>query len=174
VDGSLTPELIRMSEAYHSFSTLFDARPEWEGIVRESIPRYGVTQSGMDTILATVGPKNLELKRQVQEKSRVRESVEEAFDKAEAKMDRAALRNILRRKDLQALSLASGRSVHELHLLLDLWAQNPVEKVCLESLGLLRESLSEADWEAFRRYLLAEVATGVLVVEYRDQDDLLE
>jgi len=174
VDGGLTPELIRMSEAYASFSSLFEARPEWEGIVRESMPRYGVTQSGMDAILATVGPKNQELKNFVQAKSRIRESVDKVFDKAEEKMSRAALRDVLCRKDLQALSLASGRPVHELHLLLDLWAQNPVELVCLDALSLLEAILSEGDWEAFRRYLLAEVATGMLVVEYRDDDDLLE
>ena len=172
ISGDFTPELFRLPETFDSFTGSFASREDWPEEVRKTLPEYGVSPEGRVAILAVVEPYNTKRDELVPEVGELATRFVEVMTLIERRSSRKTLKKLLRKKDFKEMARVAGMSAPEIRSLADAWSRDVVEEICFETLDTLKQELSQADWNAFRSYLLNEIAAGMLIVGF--DDDLVE
>ena len=172
VNGQFTPELVRLAEAFDSFMRDFKDQENWFEQTQSRLRKYELSPSGQASILALVEAYNTKRDEMVPEVGELAKRFVEIMATTERASSRKELKGILKRKSLREMSRISGIPLEEVQQCALAWERDVVEELCYEALGLLSTDLSQADWDAFRRYLLNEVAPGMVIIG-RD-DDLVE
>ena len=168
INGDFTPELFRMSDAFDSFTRRFEYLDGWLDTASETLPRHGVSAAGQSTILSIVEPKNKKQDQLIQDLRESSNKFVELMDKIEHQFSLGHLKGVLRTKDFRQMGQISGLPPGEVERLAQEWQRDPVEEVCGEFLAILKERLSLSDWNAFREYLLKEIAPEMLIVGFDD------
>lgn len=168
----LTPELEPMWQAFEWF---FALRTPGEHASEENVRaapgdlrRFGVSPSGVDAILKTAAATQAEFDSLMADFGpKMREMtilLREVYDdprRAAAVPPEGEVYDAVQRKDYQAVASALGRPEDEIRALVDSHADWDVPYALIaEALPRLKEEVTEADWQGFRRYLLEVVAGG--------------
>ena len=163
VNAQRTPELVPAWYAFHVFSR-FRVTREGDEAVSMQLGRHGVSQQGRQSILGTAARHRAALEEAI---SRIgpqqvhfvllqRRAIEQLGSDAQA---RVTVNEATARRDSAFLARLGGESEERTRELLAAGTTDSIVDQAAETLPLLRKGLSGADWDAFRRYLLAEVAS---------------
>ena len=154
VVGALTPQLFRAPEVFEMFTLTALNRPAWPSDVRRQLAAYEMSSEGIDTVV-TMTSRNWSEHATLMDELRPQkeEFIEVVREAGERLGPRAA-----GVRDVDLLAQASGPPADEVARLLAAFRRDP-EEVSIRNLVLLRGALSAADWQAFRAFLLNEVAT---------------
>lgn len=167
IDGALHPELVPMHLAFGAFSGRFEYRPDWSEQGPALLSQYGITpdavqqlvnaaseyEAASDDIAAEITPSVMELM------ALLRPWVDEIGNET--------LVTMLVEEDFSGLARLTGRDVASIARLKRAWERDPSVEAALPILAELRKELSTDDWNAFRHFLLVEVAPLISGVDYR-------
>jgi hypothetical protein len=87
--------------------------------------------------------------------------------RAKERLGGQALDRALEARDVATISIAAGTPVPETRRLMEAWEIDPAAEVSATTLPRLKDALTPEDWEAFRRYLLIEVAPVSSATDFR-------
>lgn len=161
VDGSLTPELIPMFDAFRIFAGGCDGDgpPNWEASSRRSLSEFAVSNDGADNVITTacnylsqvdgivadIGQDSLEF-------------AEKVLEPATARVGKSRAAEAIKNRDVAELSQRSGVARSRVADLYESWQRDPLAEAGIEALTHLRATMSEDDWESLRSLLLKKVA----------------
>ena len=168
----LTPELEPMWLAYASFYAFYTpgehAREENVQAAPRDLRRFGVSPSGVDAILKAAAATQAEFDSLMAHFGpKLREMtilLREVYDdprRAAAAAPEGEVYEAVQRKDYGTVASALGRPEGDIRALVDSHADWDVPYALVaEALPVLREELTEGDWQGLRRYLLEVVVAG--------------
>lgn len=168
----LTPELEPMWQAFESFFLFYTpgehAREENVQAAPRDLRRFGVSPSGVDTILNAAAATHAEFDSLMADFGpKMREMtilLREVYDdprRAAAVPPEGEVYAAVQRKDYGTVASVLGRPEIEIRALVDSHADWDVPYALIAgALPGLKEELTEGDWQGFRRYLLEVLAAG--------------
>ena len=164
VDGGLTPYLFRFSEAFDAFATNYTHVAGYPDRAHPALVGAGISEAGITAILAAARESAALQARLLPE---LQPAVHEflALVREAEKAHPQEVEAALERKDVGVLSALLGRSRATLQPLFNAWERDPVEEVSLDTIEILRSTLSEHDWQGLRSYLLSNVAPLMAAVD---------
>lgn len=171
-NSELTPELEPMWIAFRAFYNGHLDRElggdEYVDAVPHRLQEFGISPSGVDFILATAKSTEAEVKRRLPEFTPRLGDAALLIDEIYSDPIRAAsappieqFRDAMEARDYATVAAVTGRPESEIRDLVDSYANwNVPYELVAEVLPVLKNDLSESDWEGFRRYLLEVVVSG--------------
>jgi len=170
LNRELTPELEPMWLAFDTFFRFYapdeQAEGEHEQSAQRDLRRFGVSSSGVDTILRIAAATEAEFDSLMDDLGpKMREMTVLLGELYYEDPQRAAFapphRQVLEAvelRDYQTVASAVGRSVSEIRDLVDSHADwDAPYALVAEALPRLKKELTDEDWQGFRRYLLETV-----------------
>lgn len=168
-NAQLTPELEPMWNAFRAFYNAHLNRAfrgdEYVDAIPRQLEKFGISPRGANVILAAARSTKSEVESRWTELTPRLDEMTLLIDKIYSDPERAALappidqfRAAAEARDYATVASATGRTESEIRELVDSYANwdAPYELVA-EALPVLKEDLSERDWQGFRRYLLESV-----------------
>lgn len=169
VKGDLTPELFPLIDTFDAFALRFRGRPSWPKHAPEELEEWGISRPGVQTILALA---HSHLRRRDQIIDEVKDK-QQAFVKilqrADDRLGRKASVAARRARDVEVFARVSGLGRARVAELMEAWLRDPAEEAAIEHIQLVRQELSEKDWELFRSYLYRDVAVLMSIVDYDEE-----
>ena len=168
VDGSRTPSLVSMVEAFNALTEYLHGKKAQseEVMYREILQRYGLSRAEIDLVIDAARLKNAEQERMTELTQEDTAEFVRILKETKENLGREKYRKALSGKKLGVLAKASGRSLDEVSRLSGVWDQDPVEDLLIETVAGLREELSEDGWKGFRSFLYCEIAPDILIVDF--------
>lgn len=157
-DGSQSPELLPMWEAFDIFASRFGYRWNWEERGPAALREHGISARGVETIVGVSHRHNRRVAALTEE---IRDGTHDFLDlqrRAEPVVGEEGLNRALDERDVVTLSVAVGVSVPAVSRLMADWEIDPGAATAEELLPELKAELSAEDWERFRHFLLADVS----------------
>lgn len=167
LDGELYPELIPMYVAFDSYAGRFEAGPDFREENVSLLTKHGMTAAGM-----------AHLRREVSDYSARRSELTNELGPPGVELMNAlrALPQSMSKRieealvdgDVHELARLTGRDVDWIATRHAAWRRDPVADASLPVLRRLRADLSLEDWQAFRRFLLIEIASHMSGVDTKE------
>jgi hypothetical protein len=167
IDGDLYPELIPMYVAFDSYAGRFESGPDFREENVTLLTKHGMTATAIthlrrvvsdysarrNALTSEIGPLGFELMEALRELPR---------------SDRERIHRALFGGDLRALARLTGREVEWIATRHAAWRRDAVADTSIPVLRRLRADLSHDDWQAFRRFLLIEIASQMSGVDTKE------
>lgn len=159
VNGAVTPELIPMWDAFDTFTFKFLTNEERSRRALDRLRAWGVSAEGAD-LFEAVTEQHWKLQEEIVEETREPSLrfVHEVVAAAHERIGGQAAERIVRERDFSWLARLSGKSEQTVRGWHRAWLRDPVAEAGRVSVESLRDSLSDDDWQALRRFLLRRVA----------------
>lgn len=164
--GGQSPELLPMSEAFDGFALRL-YRPSWPAAGAEELLAFGISPEGGKAIIEAAERFLLEVDAMIDELGEEQGAFLDIMRRAQERLGGQALNRALEARDVATLSIAAGTPVPETRRLMEAWEIDPAAEVSATTLPRLKDALTPEDWEAFRRYLLIEVAPVSSATDFR-------
>ncbi|MGH9382033.1 MAG: hypothetical protein ACRD2Z_15675 [Thermoanaerobaculia bacterium] len=181
-NAQLTPELEPMWNAFRAFYNAHLDREfhgdEYVDAIPHRLQEFGISPQGANVIVAAAISTEAEVKRRLPEFIPKLSEATLLIDEIYSNPTRAAsappvdqFRDAMEARDYAMVAGVTGRPESEIRELVDSYANwNVPYELVAEALPALKKSLSEPDWQGFRRYLLetvvAEFGTGPHFKDY--------
>lgn len=167
--GGQSPELLPMSEAFTLFALRLKYRPSWPEAGEKGLGEFGISHGGEKMILEEAKRFAVEVDAMMDELKEEQGAFLDIMRRALERLGPRGLDRALEARDVATLSIAAGTPVPETRRLMEAWETEPSAEVSATTLPRLKDELTPEDWEAFRRYLLLEVAAGSSAVDFRSK-----
>jgi hypothetical protein len=165
--GGQSPELLPMSEAFTLFAFRLHHRPSWIEAGEKDLLAFGISAGGIETIIEGAERFAVEAEAMSDELREDQGAFLDIMRRAQERLGGQALDRALEARDVATLSIAAGTPVPETRRLMEAWEIDPAAEVSATTLPRLKDALTPEDWEAFRRYLLIEVAPVSSATDFR-------
>ncbi|MEM7482409.1 MAG: hypothetical protein AAF481_14635 [Acidobacteriota bacterium] len=165
LDGSRTPELMPMWQAFNSFSHRRESSAwrEWSDGAAYRLKAYGFSDAAALLILDGADRVLMNELQLDADKQPTRDAYQIFFRQVEKALGSEETRRAVLERDLDRLSAASRRPSGEISSLLDAVARGVRPSASLPVIEDLRTRLDPSEWQLLRSYLLREVAPGIRI-----------
>lgn len=170
INGAVTPELIPLWDAYHRYAFNFLIDEEHTQQALDRLTEWGVSAEGVD-VFETVTDEHWKLHNELVEELREPSSQfsREVLAPTREQIGKSATNRVLEQNDIAGLARLSGKSEATVRAWHQAWRRDAVAETSRVSAEALRESMSDSDWQALRRFLLRREAPKMLYEYYSER-----
>jgi len=165
IDGRHDPQLFPMYMAFNAFASKYENLPTWREEARLLMDRHLISEQAQAHMLGVARSENREKRRVVEENSTQALRFNRLISEAEAKLGEHEAWSAVRRSDYPRLAAATGLDPATVRALHQVWRRQPDAEMGERALPRLRDKLSERDWTNLRAFLLAEIASGMSMID---------
>lgn len=170
MNGAVRPELIPLWNAFNRYTFNFLTDDEHAQRALDRLLEWGVSAEGAE-LFETVTHEHWKLEDKLVEE--VREPgvrfAKEVLGPAHEEIGETATNRLLAAHDVAGLARLAGKSETTVRAWYQAWKRDPAAEAGRVSVETLRESLSDSDWRALRRFLLRRVAPKVYYEYYSER-----
>lgn len=168
LNGAIHPELIPFYVAFEAYAARFEIGPDWREANSTLLTQHGMTREGIEylrRVVTAYAARRAAIQREVAAPAtELLETLRPLVPEVEA----LRIDQLLVEGDVRELARLSGRDVAWVAKRHAAWRREPIVEAGLPALEQLRADLTPADWEAFRRFLLREIAPQISGADTRE------
>lgn len=163
--GRDTPELVPLWHAFDGFAGLFRMNPASLSRAKPNLVAAGMSEPGADAVIQYAVYLTDWTQREIDASLPRLQKWMAALRKAKKQLGETRYREAVEHRRAELLGGFVGLSEEESRELMKAWLGDPVRDMKLARLEDLRLQVSDQDWDAFRRFLLENVAPHQLWVQ---------